>query len=86
MQRPGGSQQARAVEGWTDLEGILFLDGMDRGRKLSELGEGCGGGGGAAVAGTRGLLGGEADEPLDRAPRRGWHRCRRHVAQSVHWH
>lgn len=64
----------------TDLEGILFLDGMHRCRELSELGEGgrC-----TAMAGTCGVLGGEADEPVDRAPRRGWHRCGCHVAMSI---
>lgn len=80
----GAVCKERAVVGWTHLEGILFLDGVDGCRKLSELAEGGGGGGGAAMAGTCGVLRGEADEPVDRRPRRGWHRCACHVAKSAY--
>jgi len=61
----------------THLECILLLDGVNRGRKLSELVQSGGAmwmGRGAAVARAGGVLGGEVDEPQDCTPRRGWHR------------
>lgn len=56
------------------LKGILFLDGMDGCRQLPELVERDGAiWGGAAMARTRGVLGGEVDKAQDGRPRRSWH-------------